>query len=115
VIESRVLRKMYGPEGEEVAGGWKILHNEELHNLYASLNIKRVMKLRRMMWAGHVVCMGAMRNAYNILVDKPDGKRPFGRYRCRWEGNIRIHLRKYGGRVWTGCIWLWIGTSGGLF
>jgi hypothetical protein len=82
---------------EEVAGGWRRLHNEELHNLQSSQNISRVIKSRRMIWAGHVTRMGGMRIAYIILVGKPDGKRP-RRIPRRWENNIE--------GVWTGCIWL---------
>jgi hypothetical protein len=67
---------MRGPKREEVARGWRRLHNEELHNLYASSNIIRVNKSRGIRWARHVACMGEMRNAYNILVGKPEGKRP---------------------------------------
>jgi hypothetical protein len=58
--------------------------------------------------------MGEMRNAYNILVGKPEGKRPLERYRHRWENNIRMDLREWHGRAWTGCIWLRIGASGGI-
>jgi hypothetical protein len=72
------------------------------------------MKSRRMRWVGYVARMGEMRNAYSILVGKPDGKIPLGKSRGRWENNIRMNLRGKGGRVWTGCIWLRIGTSGGL-
>jgi hypothetical protein len=71
-----------------VAGGWKRLHNEELHNLYASSNIIRVIKSRRMRLARHVERTGEMRNVYNILFGKCKGKRPFGRPRRRWAGNI---------------------------
>jgi hypothetical protein len=76
-----------------VAGGWRRLHNEELHNLYASSNVHMI-KLRRMRCVGHVTCMGEMRKAYNILVGKPEGKRPLGRPRYRWEDNIRMDLRE---------------------
>jgi len=68
-----------------VAGGWRRLHHEELYNLYASQNIMRVIKSGRMRWAGHVALMREMRNAYTILVRKPEGKRPLGRRRRRWE------------------------------
>jgi hypothetical protein len=78
---------MFRPKREEVAGGWRILHNEELHNLYASLDIIRVIKSRRTRWAWHVARMGEMRNAYNILIGKPEGKRPLGRPRRRCEDN----------------------------
>jgi hypothetical protein len=84
---------------------WRKLPNEELHNLYSSPNIISMMKLRRMRWAGHVARMWEPRNAYRILVGKPEGKRPLGRTRSRWEDNIKIYLRS---------IWLRIGTSGGL-
>jgi hypothetical protein len=60
-----------------------------------------------------VACVGEMRNTYSILVRKPEGKRPLRRFRCRWEDNIRIDLRETGWELWTGCIWLRIGTSGG--
>jgi hypothetical protein len=76
VFENRVLRRTFGPKREKVAGGWRRLHNEELHNLYASPYIIRVIKLRRMRWEGHVARMREMRNAYKILVRKLRGKRP---------------------------------------
>jgi len=83
VFENRVLGRIFGTEREEVAGGWRRLHKEELHNLYASPNIIRVIKSRRMRWTGHVARMGQMRNTCNIFVGKPEGKRPLGRTRCR--------------------------------
>jgi hypothetical protein len=75
-------------------GDWRRLHNEELHNLYGTPYIIRVIKSRRMRRAGDVARIGETRNAYNILVGKPEGKRPFGRPRRRWEDNIRMELRK---------------------
>jgi hypothetical protein len=75
-----------------VIGGWRTLHNEELHNLYSSPNIIRMMKSRRMSWAGHVACLGEKRNAYRVSVGKPEGRRPLGRPRCRWEDNIKMDL-----------------------
>jgi hypothetical protein len=83
VFENRVLGRIFGTEREEVAGGWRRLHKEELHNLYASPNIIRVIQSRRMRWTGHVARMGQMRNTCNIFVGKPEGKRPLGRTRCR--------------------------------
>jgi hypothetical protein len=74
MFENRVLRRIFGPKREEVAGGWRGLHNEELHNLYAAPNIIRVIKSRRMRRAGRVPRMGEMRNAYSTLVGKPGGK-----------------------------------------
>jgi hypothetical protein len=79
--------------GNEVTGGWRKLHNEKLHNLYSSPSIIRMMKSRRMRWAGHVARMGAKRNAYRILVGKPEGKRPLGRSRRRWVNNIKMDPR----------------------
>jgi hypothetical protein len=75
-----------------VTGGWRKLHNEELHGLYSSPSIVRVIKTRRMRCAGHVVRMGKMRGAYNILVGRPEGRRPLGRPRLRWEDNIKMDL-----------------------
>jgi hypothetical protein len=69
-----------------VIGGWRKLHNEELHNLYRSPSIIRIIKSRRMRWAGHVEPME--KNAYRILLGKPEGKRPLGRPRRRWKDNI---------------------------
>jgi hypothetical protein len=72
------------------------LHNEELHGLYSLPSIVRVIKARRMRWAGHVACIGEVRGAYNILVGRPEGRRPLGRPRCRWEDNIKMDLREIG-------------------
>jgi hypothetical protein len=88
VFENRVLRRIFRPKRDEVTGGWRKLHNEELHGLYSSPGIVRVIKARRMRWAGHVVRMGEVRGAYNILVGRPEGRRPLGRPRRRWEDNI---------------------------
>jgi hypothetical protein len=82
MFENRMLRRMFGAKREEVTGGWRKLHNEQLHNLYSSPNI-RIMKLKRMRWAGHVARMEQMRNAYKMLVGKPEGKRQLGRPECR--------------------------------
>jgi hypothetical protein len=79
VFENRVLRTIFGPKRDEVTGGWRKLHNEELHNLYSSPNIIRMIKSRRRRWVGHVARMGAKRSAYWILVRKPKAERPLGR------------------------------------
>jgi hypothetical protein len=113
VFENRALRRIFIPKREEVAGGWRRQHNEELHNLYASPNI-RMIESRRMMWMGRVARIGEMRNAYSILVGKSEGKISFGRHRCRWKGDIKMVLREIEWEGVTGCIWLRIGISGGL-
>jgi hypothetical protein len=79
-----------------MTGGWRKLHNEKLHGLYSSPSIVRVIKARRMRWVGHVARMGEMRIAYNILVGRPEGTRPLGRPRRRWEDNIKMDLREIG-------------------
>jgi hypothetical protein len=95
VFENRVLRKIFGSKGEE-DGSWRKLYKDELHDLYSSPNIVRVIKSRRMRWAGHVACMGEGRGAYRVLVGRPEGKRPLGRPRRRWEDNIKMDLGEIG-------------------
>jgi hypothetical protein len=85
VFENRVLGRIFGPKRDEVTGGWRKLHNEELHGFYSSPSIVRVTKARRMRWAGHVARMGEVRGAYNILVWRSEGRRPLERPRRRWE------------------------------
>jgi len=97
VFENRVLRRVFGPKRDEVAGEWRKLHNEELNDLYALPNIVRVVKSRRMRWAGHVARMGKDRGVHGVLVGKPEGKRPLGRPRRRWEDNIKMDLQEVGG------------------
>jgi len=92
VFENRVLRKIFGPKRDEVTGEWRKLHNEELSELYTSPNIVRVIKSRRMRWVGHVACMGERGGVYRILVGKPEGKKPLGRPRRKWEGNNGMEL-----------------------
>jgi hypothetical protein len=95
IFENRVLRKIFGPKREE-DGSWRKLHNDELHNLYSSPNIVRVIKSRTMKWAGHVAPMGKGRGVYRFLVGRPEGNRPLGRPRRRWEYNIKLDLREIG-------------------
>jgi hypothetical protein len=92
VFENRVLRGIFGPKREEVAGGCRRLHKEELHNLYASPNIMRVIKSRRIRWAGNIARIREMRNTYEILIAKREGKRPLGRPRCgkMWTEFVRL-------------------------
>jgi hypothetical protein len=104
VFEKRVLRRIFRPKRDGVTGGWRKLHNEELHNLYSSPSIIRIMKSRRMRWVGHVARMGEKRNVYRLLLGKPEGKRPLGRPRCRWIDNIKMDLLEIGLSVvyWIG-------------
>ena len=105
VFENMVLRRIFGPSRDEVTGKWR-LHNEELNDLYSSPNIVRVIKSRRMRWAGHVARMDEERGVYRVLVGKPEGKRPLGRPRRRWVDNIRMDLQE------VGCGFMdWIGLS----
>ncbi|KAJ4445576.1 hypothetical protein ANN_12257 [Periplaneta americana] len=102
VFENEVLRKIFGAKRDEVTGEWRKLHNAELHALYSSPDIIRNIKSRRLRWAGHVARMGESRNVYRVLVGRPEGKRPLGRPRRRWEDNIKMDLREvgYDGRDW---------------
>jgi hypothetical protein len=95
VLENRVLRKIFGPKREEDVSCRK-LYNDELHSLYSSPYTVRVIKSRRMRWAGHMACMGEGRGVYRVLVGRPEGKRPLGRPTCRWEDNIKMDLREIG-------------------
>jgi hypothetical protein len=98
VFENRVLRRTFGPNRDEVTGERKKLHNDEHHTLFSSPNIIRRIKSRRMRWAGHVARIGEDTNMYKVLVGKPEGKRPLGRPRRRWEDGIRMDLREIGWR-----------------
>jgi hypothetical protein len=101
VFENRVLRRVFGPQRDEVTGKWRKLHNEELNDLYSLPNIVRVVKSRRIRWAGHVACMGEDRGVHRVLVWKPEGKRPLGRPRRRWEDNIKMDFQEVaGGGSW---------------
>ena len=96
MFENRVLRRIFGPKKDGVRGQWRKLHNEELNDLYCSPNIVRVIKSRRMRWAGHVARMEEGRVVRKVLVEKPEGKRPLGRPRRRWEDNIKMDLEEVG-------------------
>jgi hypothetical protein len=105
VFENRVLRRIFGPKRDEATGEWRRLHNEELYDLYSSLNIILVFTSRRMRWVGHVACMGERRDAYKVLICKLDGKRPSGRCRSRRENNIRIEGKEI---KWEGVDWIYL-------
>jgi hypothetical protein len=116
VFENRVLRRIFGPKRDEVMGQWRKLRNGELHNLYSSLDIIRQITSRRMRWVGHVGRMGDGRKVYRVLVGKPEGKRPLGSPRHRWEDGIKMDLSKIGlgEGVLNEFTWLRIGTVGRL-
>jgi hypothetical protein len=98
VFENRVLRRIFGPKRDEVTGKWRKLHNEEINDLYSSPNIIRVIKSRTMRLAEHVARMGEGRGAYRILAGRPEGRRPIGRSRRRWDDNIKRSVM--GGMHW---------------
>jgi len=97
VFENRVLRRVCGPKRDEVTGEWRKLNNEELRDLYTLPNIVRVVKSRRMRWAGHVARMREGRGVCRVLVGKLEGKRPLERPRRRWEDNIKMDFREVEG------------------
>ena len=93
-------------------GEWRRLHNEELHSLYCSRNIVRVITFRRLRWAGHVAKMEEGRSVFKIVTGKPTGKRPLGRPRCRWQDTIRMDLKEIGVNTRNWLVWLRIGIIG---
>ena len=106
VFEKMVLRRIIEPRRDEVTGEWRRLHNEELNDLYCSPNIVRVIKSKRMRWAGHVARMGVERGVCRVLVGKPEGRRPLGRLWRRWVDNNRMDLQE------VGCGYMdWIGLA----
>ena len=106
VFENRILRRIFWPKRNE-NGEWRRLHNEELHSLYRSPNIVRVIKSRRLRWAGHVARMEEGRSSFKILTGEPTGKRPLGRPKRRWEDNIRMNLEEIGINAGN-----WVDSSG---
>ena len=97
MFENSVWRRVFGPKRDEVTGEWRKLHSGELSVLYSLPNIVQVVKSRRMRWAGHVARMGQGRGMYMVLVGRPEGKRPLGIPRRRWEDNIKTDLQEVGG------------------
>jgi len=106
VFKNMVLRRIFEPRRDEVTGEWRRLHNEELNDLYSSPNTVRVIKSRRMRWAGNVARMGEERVVCRVLLGKPEGKRPLGRPRRRWVDNIKMDIQE------VGCGYMdWIGLA----
>jgi hypothetical protein len=103
VFENRLLRRIFGKKSDEVVGGLRKLHNEELHDFYSSPSIIRTIKSRRMRWVGHGARLGEKRNTYRILVGKQEGKRPLARPRSRRVVNIIIDFREI---RWDGVDWI---------
>jgi hypothetical protein len=93
-LENRALRRIFGPQMDQVTEEWRKLHNEELRDMYSSRSVIRVIKSRRMRWAGHLQECGEKRNAYRLMVGKPEGKRPIGRPRRKWVDYIEMDLRE---------------------
>jgi hypothetical protein len=108
VFENRVLRRIFGPKRDEVTGEWRKVHNKELRDLYSSPSIIRIIKSRRIKWAGHVARIREKRNAYRLLVGKPEGKRPLGRPRRRWVDNIGMDIGEVG---WGDVDWIGLGKD----
>ena len=109
-----MLRGIFGPKRDKVTEERRKLHNEELNDLYCSPNVVRVIKSRRMRWAGHVALMGERKGVYRVSVGKPERKRPLGRASHRWEDNIKMNLRRVECGAWNRVVCLRIGTVGGL-
>jgi len=113
VFEKRVLKTIFRPKRDDVTGEWRKLHNEELNDVYRSPNIIRLIKSRRMIRAGHVASMEREERCIQGFGGEPEGKRPLGRPRRRWEGNINIDFQEVGW-VWTGFFWLRLSTGCGF-
>jgi hypothetical protein len=111
VVENRVLRRVFGPERDEIKEKSRRLYINQLNALYSAPNIIREIKSRRLRWTGHVARMEESSGAYRVLVEKREERTPLGRLRHRWEDNIKMDLREAG---WTGLVWHRIGTGGGL-
>jgi len=113
VFDSTVLRRIFWPRRDEVAREWRKLRNEELNDMYCSPNIFRVIKSRRIRWAVNVTRLGDRRGVFSVLVGKPEGKRPLGRPRRRWEDSVKMDLQEVWCGIWTGSSWLRIGAGAG--
>jgi len=113
VFEDRELKRMFGPERDEVTWEWRKLHIEELNDLYSSPSIVRVIKSKRMRWAWHVACMGERRGVYRVLEVKPEGKRPLEDPEVDWRRILRWFFRYLNVKAWTESSWHRIEKGGG--
>ena len=113
MFENRVLRRIFGPRGDEVTGDWRKLHNEELNDLYSSPNIFRVIKSRKMRWAGHVVRLGENRSVHRVLVKKPEGKNYLEDPDVDGKRILKWIFRKWHMKARIGSMWLRIWKGGG--
>jgi hypothetical protein len=93
VFVNRVERRVFEPKRDDVIGEWRKMHNKELNDLYSLPHIVRVVKSIRTRWAGYVMHMGVDRVVHRVLMEKPEGKRPLGRPRHRWEDNIKMDVQ----------------------
>jgi hypothetical protein len=114
VFENRVLRRIFGPKRDKVTGEWRKLHNEELRDSYSSPRIIRMIKSRGMRWAGHVARTGEKRSAYRLLVGKAEGKIPLEDQDIGGQITLEWILERWDGVMWTGLVWLRLGTGGEL-
>jgi hypothetical protein len=114
VFENKVLRRIFGPKRDDVTREWRSLHNKELYALYSSPNIIRVIKSRRLRWAGHVARIGEGRSAYRALVGKPEGRNRLEDPGVDRRIILKWILKRLDMGAWTGSIWLRIWTGGGL-
>ena len=113
VFVTKVLTRIFGPKRDKITGEWRRLHNKELYALCSSPEIL-VIKSRKLRWAGHVSHMAENESVYRVSVGKPEGRKPLGRTRHRWEDNIKMVHREMGCGEWTGSVWLRTGTGGRL-
>jgi hypothetical protein len=105
VFENWVLRRKFGPKRDDVTGGWRKLHNEEVNDVYFSPNIIQAVRSRRMRCTGHMAHAVERRGAYRVLVRRPEGKRPLRRPRRRWKNNIKLYLQEVG---WGDMDWMYL-------
>jgi hypothetical protein len=114
-VTLRVLRRIFGPKKDEVTGEWRKLHNEEFHDLYSSPNIVRVIKSRRMRWAGHVARLGEGIGVYRVWWGDLGGRDHWGDPGIDGRIILRWIFRKWDVGLWTGLSWLRLGTGGGQY